>query len=77
MPNFLADTSFLIDVINDRNGRREFLSDLLQPGCYTINSIEIYSGMRPGEERDIINDALPPGAISQTRKVRAVARRKK
>jgi predicted nucleic acid-binding protein len=55
MPNFLADTSFLIDIINDRNGRREFLSDLLQPGdmigCCTINWIEIYTGMRAGEEQ--------------------------
>jgi predicted nucleic acid-binding protein len=55
MPNFLADTSFLIDIINDRNGRREFLLELLQPGdtvgCCTINWIEIYTGMRPGEER--------------------------
>ncbi|MGD0773736.1 MAG: hypothetical protein ABSC05_13025 [Candidatus Solibacter sp.] len=55
MPNFLADTSFLIDIINDRNGRREFLRELLQPGdtigCCTINWIEIYTGMRPGEER--------------------------
>ena len=55
MPNFLADTSFLIDIINDRNGRREFLRGLLQPGdtvgCCTINWIEIYTGMRPGEER--------------------------
>ncbi len=55
MPNYLADTSFLIDIINDRNERRQFLSDLLQPGdtigCCTINWIEIYTGMRPGEER--------------------------
>ena len=55
MPNYLADTSFLIDIINDRNGRREFLRELLQPGdtigCCTINWIEIYTGMRPGEER--------------------------
>ena len=49
MPNFLADTSFLIDIINDRNGRREFLREVLQPGdtigCCTINWIEIYTGM--------------------------------
>jgi predicted nucleic acid-binding protein len=55
MPSFLADTSFLIDIINDRDGRREFLHELLQPGdtvgCCTINWIEIYTGMRPGEER--------------------------
>jgi hypothetical protein len=36
------------------------------------------SGKRHQQEQaEIINDALTPGAISQTRKVRVVARRKK
>jgi predicted nucleic acid-binding protein len=64
MPNFLADTSFLIDIINDRNGRREFLRELLQPGdaigCCTINWIEIYTGMRPGAPDDRENRKYPP-----------------
>ncbi|HEV3279507.1 MAG TPA: PIN domain-containing protein [Terriglobia bacterium] len=54
MPRFLADTSLIIDLINDRSGRREFVARLLQPGdtlgyC-TINAVEVYTGMRPGEE---------------------------
>ena len=54
MPLFLADTSLIIDLINDRRGRRDFVARLLKPGdslgyC-TINLIEVYSGMRPGEE---------------------------
>jgi predicted nucleic acid-binding protein len=55
MPNYLADTSLIVDLINDRNGRRAFARQLLQPGdtlsCCTINVIEVYSGMRPGEEK--------------------------
>ena len=36
------------------------------------------SGKRHQQEQaEIVNDALTPGAISQTRKVRVVARRKK
>jgi predicted nucleic acid-binding protein len=55
MPGFLADTCVIIDLINDRGNRREFIQDLLQPGdtlgCCTINLIEVYTGLRPGEER--------------------------
>lgn len=55
MPNYLADTSLIVDLINDRNSRRGFARQLLQPGdtlgCCTINVIEVYSGMRPGEEK--------------------------
>jgi predicted nucleic acid-binding protein len=54
MRHFLADTSLIIDLINRQNGRREFIRQLLKPGetlcCCTINVIEIYSGMRDGEE---------------------------
>jgi hypothetical protein len=55
MPGYLADTCVIIDPINDRGNRREFIRDLLQPGdtlgyC-TINPIEVYTGTRPGEER--------------------------
>jgi len=32
MPRFLADTSLIVDLINDRGGRREFVARLLQPG---------------------------------------------
>jgi predicted nucleic acid-binding protein len=54
MPDFLADTSLIVDLINDRNDRRNFVRQLLKPGdtlgCCAINLIEVYSGMRPGEE---------------------------
>lgn len=54
MPHYLADTSLIIDLINDRDERRSFIRQLLKPGdtlgCCTINLIEIYTGMRPGEE---------------------------
>jgi predicted nucleic acid-binding protein len=54
MSKFLADTSLIIDLINNRNGRREFIRQLLKPGytlsCCTINVIEVYTGMQPGEE---------------------------
>lgn len=55
MPNYLADTSLIIDLINSRRERRNFVRQLLQPGdtmgyC-TIALIEVYAGMKPGEER--------------------------
>ncbi|MBZ5618395.1 MAG: PIN domain-containing protein [Acidobacteriia bacterium] len=54
MPHYLADTSLIVDLINDRGDRRNFVRQLLKPGdtlgyC-TINLIEVYTGMRPGEE---------------------------
>jgi predicted nucleic acid-binding protein len=54
MPHFLADTSLIVDLINGRNDRRNFMRQLLKPGdtlgCCTINVVEVYTGMRPGEE---------------------------
>ena len=54
MPGYLADTCVIIDLINDRGSRREFIRNLLQPsdtlGYCTINLIEVYTGMRHGEE---------------------------
>lgn len=56
MAAYLLDTSVIIDAMNGRKGRRELLHDLLAGGnalsCCTINVIEVYSGMRPHEERD-------------------------
>ncbi|HUI58322.1 MAG TPA: PIN domain-containing protein [Bryobacteraceae bacterium] len=59
MPDYLADTSLIIDLINGRNDRRNFVRQLLKPGdtlgyC-TITLIEVYTGMRPEEEQ--ITDA--------------------
>ena len=54
MPSYLLDTSVILDLINDRNDRRNFIRSLAQPGdtlgCCLINVVEVYSGMRPGEE---------------------------
>ena len=54
MPDYLADTSLIVDLINTRNGRPDFILQLLKPGdtlgyC-AINLIEVYAGMKPGEE---------------------------
>lgn len=51
----LVDTNVLIDALNERAGRREFLVNLLTQGhelasCAIIVA-EIYAGMRPHEAR--------------------------
>jgi predicted nucleic acid-binding protein len=50
----LLDTTVLIDVLRDRNGRRELLADLARAGyslsTSAINVTEVCAGMRPGEE---------------------------
>jgi len=55
MATFLLDTSVIIDAINDKNGRRDFLRGLLEDGhllaCCPINVTEICAGMRPKEEQ--------------------------
>ena len=52
----LLDTNVLIDVLNGRNGRREFLSELLDDGntlaCCAVTVAEVYAGMRPKEARE-------------------------
>ena len=51
---YLLDSSVLIDAINGRNGRPQFLAQLSQQNilmaCCSINVTELYMGMRPGEE---------------------------
>jgi predicted nucleic acid-binding protein len=53
----LLDTSVIIDALRRRRGRREFLGALLGAGhdlgCCAISIAEVYSGMRPDEERTI------------------------
>jgi predicted nucleic acid-binding protein len=50
----LLDTSVLIDVLRRRNGRREALAALLRAheslAITSLNIVELYAGMRPGEE---------------------------
>ena len=54
MATYLLDTSVIIDAINDKNNRRQFLRDLLQAdnalACCPVNVAEIYAGVRPKEE---------------------------
>ncbi len=64
MATFLLDTSVIIDAINDKKGRREFLRDLVQQGnilaCCPINITEVCAGLRAQEEQNTRNflDAL-------------------
>lgn len=54
MPTFLLDTSVIIDALNNKQGRRSLLLDLLGQGhllgCCSINISEVYAGVRPKEE---------------------------
>jgi predicted nucleic acid-binding protein len=56
MATFLLDTTVIIDAINDKKGRRQFLRDLIQQGnnlaCCPINVAEVYAGLRPQEEEN-------------------------
>lgn len=49
----LLDTSVLIDALRHRHGRRELLTELVQPGhtlaTTALNVAEVYAGMRPDE----------------------------
>jgi predicted nucleic acid-binding protein len=54
MATFLLDTSVIIDVLNNKQGRKELLLQLLNEGhllaCCPINITEVYAGMKPKEE---------------------------
>jgi predicted nucleic acid-binding protein len=54
MATLLLDTSVIIDAVNEKNNRRQFLRGLVEHGnilaCCPINITEIYAGMRPKEE---------------------------
>jgi predicted nucleic acid-binding protein len=54
MATYLLDTSVMIDALNDKRGRRDFLLGLLKQGhllaCCAINVTEVCAGMRPREE---------------------------
>ena len=51
---YLLDSSVLIDALNGRNVRIQFLEQLSQQNillaCCAVNVTELYMGMRPGEE---------------------------
>jgi predicted nucleic acid-binding protein len=55
MATLLLDTSVIIDAINNKKGRGDFLLDLTERqghflACCPINVAEVYAGMRPKEE---------------------------
>ena len=54
MATFLLDTSVIIDAINNKKNRRQFLRSLLEQGhvlaCCPVNVVEVYAGLRPKEE---------------------------
>jgi tRNA(fMet)-specific endonuclease VapC len=54
VPTYLLDTSVIIDALNDKRGRRDFLLGLVKQGhllaCCPINVTEIYAELRPKEE---------------------------
>jgi tRNA(fMet)-specific endonuclease VapC len=51
---YLLDSSVLIDAVNDRRGRREFLTRILDQGillgCCAVSVTELHLGMRPDVE---------------------------
>jgi predicted nucleic acid-binding protein len=51
---YLLDTSVIIDALNNKRGRRDFLLDLVKQGnllaCCPVNVTEVYAGLRPKEE---------------------------
>jgi predicted nucleic acid-binding protein len=53
MAIFLLDTTVIVDAINGKRGRAQFLDDLLAQrnllACCSINVTEVYAGMRPHE----------------------------
>jgi predicted nucleic acid-binding protein len=56
MATFLLDSSVIIDAINEKRNRNQFLVDLIEQqghtlACCAINVAEIYAGMRPMEEQ--------------------------
>ena len=54
MATYLLDTSIIIDTINGKRNRDQFLKELLVQGhllaCCPINITEVYAGMRTPEE---------------------------
>lgn len=55
MATYLLDTSVIIDALNNKRGRRDFLLNIVKQGnllaCCSINVTEIYAGTRPKEEQ--------------------------
>ena len=56
MPTLLLDTTFLIDVLNDRRGRADLMERMILEqhtlACCAINVAEVYVGLRASEARE-------------------------
>jgi predicted nucleic acid-binding protein len=54
MTTILLDTSVILDHLNGRRRRTEYLDGLIQEGhllgCCAVNITEVYAGLRSGEE---------------------------
>ena len=54
MATLLLDSTVIIDHLNGKNGRTEFLAQLHDQGhnlaCCSVNITEVYAGLRPAEE---------------------------
>ena len=56
MATYLLDTNIIIDAINEKRSRNQFLLDLAEQqghtlACCPINVAEVYAGMRPKEKQ--------------------------
>src|SRR5260221_11103803 len=75
----LLDTTVLIDVLRNRNGRRELLADIVRTGhtlcTSSMNIAEVYSGLRAGEE--VRTEALLDGLEKVEKGLRAARRARK
>ncbi len=55
MTKFLLDTTFIIDVLNDKRGRYKTMQDLIRDqhemACCAVSVAEVYSGLRTPEAK--------------------------
>jgi predicted nucleic acid-binding protein len=53
MTRFLLDTTFIVDVLNDRRGRSALMRNLIEQqhelACCAVNVTEVHAGMREPE----------------------------
>jgi len=77
MATILLDTSVMLDHLNGRSGRTEYLDRLIQQGhilaCCPVNITEVYAGLRPGEEEKtkVFMDSLEFVPVTAETAVRA------
>ena len=70
MATFLLDTSLIIDAINGKRDRGQFLKGLLKQrhllACCPINVTEVYASLRPKEEAIALPDSVTKSHLSNT-----------